>query len=110
MWHKIKTWGYLELNNFQLMVQFQNDVFRSNHRIYSVKKGDLENCVNFTEKHLCWTLFLIKLHASGLFCTYLTCFFNASAELFQHIATYYSAPIFLEDLPVNASMFGKLFT
>ena len=30
------------------------------------KKGVLNNFANFTGKHLCWSLFLIKLHASGL--------------------------------------------
>ena len=28
----------------------------------------------------------------------------------QHIASYYGAPIFLEDLAVNASIFRNLFT
>ena len=37
-------------------------------------------------------------------------FFNASVESLQHIASYYSEPIFLEDLPANAAIFGKLFT
>ena len=34
---------------------------RSNHRRYSVRKGVLISLRNFTEKHLCWSLFLIKL-------------------------------------------------
>ena len=39
------------------------DVSRSSHRVYSVKKGILKNSANFTEKDLCWSLFLIKLQA-----------------------------------------------
>ena len=35
-------------------------------------------------------------------------FFHANAEPLQHRA--YSAPIFLEDLPANASIFWNLFT
>ena len=33
---------------------------RSSHRRCSVKKGVLKNLRNFTGKHLCWSLFLIK--------------------------------------------------
>ena len=35
--------------------------YRSSHRRCSVKKGALKNFAIFTEKHLCWNLFLIKL-------------------------------------------------
>ena len=35
--------------------------FRSSHRRFSVKKGDLKNFANFARKHLCWSFFLIKL-------------------------------------------------
>ena len=38
----------------------------------------------------------------------LTLFFSASAESLPHIVSYYSAPIFQEDLPVNASIFLTL--
>ena len=31
------------------------------------KKGVLKNLSKFTGKHLCWSLFLIKLQASGVF-------------------------------------------
>ena len=34
---------------------------KSSHRRYSVKRGVLKNFPNFTGKHLCWSLFLIKL-------------------------------------------------
>ena len=41
---------------------------KSNHRKCSVKKSVLKNLANFTGKHLCWRLFLIKLQA---FCEHL---------------------------------------
>ena len=37
--------------------------FRSSHRRCSIKKGVLKISANFTGKHLCWCLFLIKLKA-----------------------------------------------
>ena len=36
-------------------------LFRRRHRSCSVKKGAIKNFANFTEKHLCWGLFIIKL-------------------------------------------------
>ena len=36
---------------------------RRSHRRCSVKKDVLKNLENFTWKHLCWSLFLIKLQA-----------------------------------------------
>ena len=36
---------------------------RRSHRRCSVKKGLLKNFANFTGKHLCWSLVLIKLQA-----------------------------------------------
>ena len=38
-------------------------LFRSSHRRCSVKKGVLKKFGNFPGKHLCWSLFLIKLQA-----------------------------------------------
>ena len=38
---------------------------RNNHRKCSTKKDFLENFAIFTEKHLCWGLFLVKLQALG---------------------------------------------
>ena len=35
--------------------------FRSNHQRCSIKKVILKNFAIFTRKHLCWSLFLIKL-------------------------------------------------
>ena len=34
---------------------------RSSHRMCSVKIGVLKSFASFTGKHLCWSLFLIKL-------------------------------------------------
>ena len=39
---------------------------RGSHQRCSVKKGFLKNFIKFTGKHLCQSLFLIKLQASGL--------------------------------------------
>ena len=36
---------------------------KNSHRQCSVKEGVLKNFSNFTRKHLCWSLFLIKLQA-----------------------------------------------
>ena len=38
-------------------------LYRSSHRRCSVKKGVLKIFANFTDKHLCWSLFLIKSQA-----------------------------------------------
>ena len=35
-------------------------ILKSNHRRCHVEKGVLKNFTNFTGKHLCWSLFLIK--------------------------------------------------
>ena len=36
-------------------------LFRGSHRRCSVKEFVLKSFANFTEKHLCWSLFLIKI-------------------------------------------------
>ena len=41
-------------------------LFRRSHWRCSVKKGVLKKFGNFTGKHLCWSLFLIKLQAQSL--------------------------------------------
>ena len=41
-------------------------IFRSSHKRCSVKKGVLKKFTNFMEKHLCWSLFLLKLQATTL--------------------------------------------
>ena len=38
---------------------------RSSQPRCSIKKGVLKNFANFTEKHLCWSLFLIKFQDFG---------------------------------------------
>ena len=40
-------------------------LFRSSHRRCSAKKGVLSKFANFIGKHLCWSLFEIKMQASG---------------------------------------------
>ena len=40
------------------------EIYRSSNRRCSMKKGVLKDFANFAQKHLCWSLFLIKLHAS----------------------------------------------
>ena len=41
-------------------------LYKSTLRRCSVKKGVLKKFANFIGKHLCWSLFLIKLLALGL--------------------------------------------
>ena len=48
------------INSFSKILQ---SVARNSHQRCSVKKSVLKNLANFTEKHLCWSLFLIKLQA-----------------------------------------------
>ena len=43
----------------------KSNIDRSNHQRCSVKKDFLKNFANFTEKHPCWSLFLIKFQASN---------------------------------------------
>ena len=47
----------------QKVLMFDRALYRNNHRRCSVKKGFLKSFANFTGKHLCWRLFLIKLQA-----------------------------------------------
>ena len=41
--------------------------FRSSHHRYSAKQGVLKNVANFTGKHQCWSLLLIKTSRTLLF-------------------------------------------
>ena len=43
--------------------------YRSTHRRCSIRKGVLRNFAKFTGKHLCQSLFLIKLQAKNTFFT-----------------------------------------
>ena len=62
---------------FKLKKSHQNDLIsivgfehvflvRSSHLRCSVKKGVLKTFANFTEKYMCWSLFVIKLPATLL--------------------------------------------
>ena len=60
--------GFLLVHYFILMtsfriLDFEFRMIRSSHRRCSISKAVLKNFANFTEKHLCWSLFLIKLYA-----------------------------------------------
>ena len=59
----LSGWRYSTMNNLQCLVPFstQGPCFRSNYQGCSVKKGGLRNFAKFTGKHLCQSLFLIKL-------------------------------------------------
>ena len=49
-------------------------LFRSSHGRCSLKEGVLKRFANFTAKHLCWGLFLIKLQAQVKFAKFLRTF------------------------------------
>ena len=46
-----------------LGMSFLDIIPRNSHWRCSLKTGVLKNFTNFPEKHLCWSLFLIKLHS-----------------------------------------------
>ena len=57
---------YLFISYFDLYfldMPFLDIIPRSSHWRCSTKKGVLKNLAIFTEKHLCWSLFLIKMQA-----------------------------------------------
>ena len=54
------TWCFIDLAFQKLADNFFME--RSSHRRCSVKKDVLRNFKDFTGKHLCWSLSLIKLH------------------------------------------------
>ena len=58
---KIYEYIITELQNSCLITLLKR--YRSSHQRCSVKKGVLKNFANFTGKHPCWSLFLIKLQA-----------------------------------------------
>ena len=49
----------------RIIVNVWYRLFRSSHERCSVKKDVLKNFVNLIGKHLCWSLFLIKLKAQA---------------------------------------------
>ena len=54
---------------FRVVLFFYISVYGSNHRRCSVKKDVLENFANYTGKHLCWSLLLLKGDSNlGAFC------------------------------------------
>ena len=62
---KNRTWG-LKNTSLRLFIYYGFFVIRpslmlSSHRRCSVKKGVLKNFAIFTGKHMCWSLFFIKL-------------------------------------------------
>ena len=64
--HLVNKFNMILNNQGRLMLMNHRDLlglFRSSHRRCSVKKGVLKKFANFTGKHLCWSLFLIKLQA-----------------------------------------------
>ena len=59
VWRFLKyVWPFFNIVHEKLMLNHSN---RGSHQKCSVKKGVLKNFSIFTEKHLCWSLFLIKL-------------------------------------------------
>ena len=57
----------------QSSTRFSLKTYRSSNRRCYVKKVVLKTFLNFTGKHLCWSIFFIKLHA------FLESFFNKVA-------------------------------
>ena len=51
---------------YLLVAFFRNSKDRSSHRRFSLRKGTVTNFAKLTGKHLCQSLFLIKLQSSGL--------------------------------------------
>ena len=62
--NKYNFWTSLDKNNSAILRSFRYFTEETTGMFY--KKNVLKNFSNFTEKHLCWNLFLIKLQAGGL--------------------------------------------
>ena len=68
------------------MLFFGDELFFSEHPLeVFCKKAFLKNFANFTEKHLCWSLSLIKLQASGVFLTPTQVFSYEICKIFKNI-------------------------
>ena len=65
---------------------------RSSHWRCSVKKGVLKNLANFTGKHLCWSLFLIKLLFRNVSKINLS-FRSSNRDVFFNIAVLHLMPL-----------------
>ena len=65
--HWLKKYNYSSLDdiNFTSLLNSVSGMgrVRSSHRMCSVKIGALRDFASFTEKHLCWSLHLIKLQS-----------------------------------------------
>ena len=51
------------LFDLDMVKMFKESGFRRSHWRCSIKKAVLKNFAIFTGKHLCWSLFLVKLQA-----------------------------------------------
>ena len=70
------VWRFRKVNEFEslyvvicssyIYLIIDKKIFRSSRPGVFCKKGVLRNFANFTGKHLCESLFLIKLEAGGL--------------------------------------------
>ena len=65
-WLCVRDIGETSLNRLLLLL-----ILKSSHRSCSVEKGALKN---FTGKHLCWSLFIIKLRACNAAVSQRMCF------------------------------------
>ena len=54
---------YVEYKNIQKFSVFYQNPFKSSRAQMFFKIGALKNSAVFTGKHLCWSLFLLKLQA-----------------------------------------------
>ena len=71
---------------------------RSSHRRFPVENGFLKNFANFTGKHLCWSVFLIKFVKTLLK--------RDSIQVFPcEICEILRTPTFEEHLPKTASIY-----
>ena len=59
---------FLGTINVNIKGQCFKQPYKSSHQRCSVKKGVLRNFAKFTGKHLCQSLFLLKLQANRTFC------------------------------------------
>ena len=76
---------------------------RSSHRRCSVKKGFPKNLANFTGKHLCWSLFLIKLQAFRCIPVKFACVFLLTQVFSCEICQIFQNTYFEEHLQTTAS-------
>ena len=63
---KIALWKSTINAKIFVWLRYSYTLVWSSHRRCSVKKDVIKNLANFTEKHPCWSHFLIKLKACGM--------------------------------------------